>query len=142
MEDKKQIPIVDGLFTWPAEKPQLIGGRCKLCGRYFFPKTSPVHKPGCPGDVETVKLSRNGKLVSYTWQYYQPPPPFRAPEPFVPFGLGLVELPEGIRVFGIMTAKDQSELKMGIDVEMIIDELYKDEQGTGHLTWKFRPAQK
>ena len=36
MAEKKQIPVVDGLFTWPSEDPKLIGGMCKLCGRYFF----------------------------------------------------------------------------------------------------------
>lgn len=137
MAEKKRVPVVEGLFTWPSEEPQLIGGRCESCGSYSFPKSSPVHRPGCRGGVEEVLLSRRGKLVSYTWQYYKPPPPYKGPEPFVPYGIGLVELPEGIRIFGIMTSREMSDLKMNMDVELLVDKLYEDEQGNEYLTWKF-----
>ncbi|MFC1929670.1 Zn-ribbon domain-containing OB-fold protein [Chloroflexota bacterium] len=136
----KQIPITEGLFTWPSEKPQLIGGTCKTCGSYYFPKRSIVHKPGCLNeDVEEVLFSREGKLISYTWQYYQPPPPFKSSEPFVPFGLGLVELAEGVRVNGIMTDCKLEDLKMNMDVQLVARKLYDDEQGNEYMTWMFRP---
>ncbi|MFC1914606.1 Zn-ribbon domain-containing OB-fold protein [Chloroflexota bacterium] len=137
----KQIPITEGLFTWPSEKPQLIGGTCKSCGSYFFPKRSISHKPSCPNEeIEEVLLSLEGKLISYTWQYYQPPPPYKGPEPFVPFGLGLVELAEGVRVNGIMTGCQLEDLKLNMDVKLVVEKLYDDEQGNEYLTWKFRPV--
>ena len=136
----KQIPITEGLFTWPSDKPQLIGGTCKSCGSYFFPKNCVVHKPGCSHeDVDEVPLSREGKLISYTWQYYQPPPPFKIEEPFVPFGIGLVELAQGVRVNGIMTGCQLEDLKVNMDVQLVAEKLYSDEQGNEYLTWKFRP---
>ncbi len=77
MTEKKQYPAEEGLFTWPADEPCLIGGRCKSCGTYFFPKYYVIHKPGCKErQVEGVLLSRRGKLDSYTIQCYPPPPPF------------------------------------------------------------------
>ena len=139
--EKKQIAITEGLFTWSSGEPYLIGGRCKSCGSYFFPKNYVVHKPGCcQWEVEEVLLSRRGKLRSYTWHYYQPPAPFRSSDPFVPYGIGLVELSEGIRVLGIMTDCELKDLRTGMDVELVAEKLYDDEQGNECLTWKFRPV--
>ena len=115
----KQIPITEGFFTWPAEEPRLIGGKCKSCGRYSFPKDYPLHKIGChKQDAEEVLLSKRGKLRSHTWQYYEPPPPYKGPSPFVPYGIAMVELPEGLNVVGIMTGCSREDLKMGMDVEL------------------------
>ena len=33
----RQIPIAEGLFTWPADKPALLASRCKACGIANFP---------------------------------------------------------------------------------------------------------
>ena len=42
---KKQVPIIDGLFTWPADKPQLLASKCKKCGAYFFPDGPVLRQP-------------------------------------------------------------------------------------------------
>ena len=42
--EKKQYAEAEGLFTWPADEPHLIGGLCKGCDTYFFPKFSEFHK--------------------------------------------------------------------------------------------------
>lgn len=141
MAEKKQVPAVEGLFTWPADEPCLIGSKCKSCGTYFFPKFATFHKPGCEqGPVEEVLLSRRGKLVSYTVQYYPPPAPFVSPDPFVPFAVGLVALPEGIEVPGILTGIAIEDLRTNIEVELVVEKLYEDEEGNEAMTWKFRPA--
>ena len=136
----KQVPIVEGLFTYPPDEPHLIAGHCKSCGTYFFPKGRPVHRPGCrERDVEEVLLSNKGKLASYTWHHYQPPR-FKTEEPFTPYGIGLVDLAEGIRVVGVLTGCKFEDLKIGMDVEMVAEKLYTDEQGSERLTWKFKPV--
>ncbi|MFT6311000.1 MAG: putative OB-fold protein, partial [Porticoccus sp.] len=33
----KQIPIQEGLFTWPSDNPALLGSRCQQCGIADFP---------------------------------------------------------------------------------------------------------
>lgn len=38
-------PIAEGLFSWPAERPQLIGSRCEKCGAKTFPAQG--HCPRC-----------------------------------------------------------------------------------------------
>ncbi len=142
MAEQRRIPAVEGLFTWPSESPRLIGGRCNGCGTYFFPSFALFHKPDCEGGpVEEVLLASRGKLVSYTVQYYPPPPPYVAPDPFPPMPIGTVELPEGLQIPGQITGCKIEDLRTGIDVEIVIDDLFVDEEGNQLLTWKFRPLQ-
>lgn len=137
----KKVPVVAGLFTWPSERPQLIGTKCRSCGSYFFPRKVACNNPGCrEKQVADALLSPRGKLYSYTIQYYPPPPPFRYTEPFSPYGIGMVELPEGIRVVGMLTTGDLNEIKIGMDVELVVAKLYEDEEGNEVVTYKFRPV--
>jgi uncharacterized OB-fold protein len=136
----ERIPVIEGLFTLDPEEPKLIGSKCTSCGTYFFPETNCCSNPECKDKkIEQAFLSRRGKLWSYTVQYYPPPPPFRAQEPFVPFGIGLVELPEKVSVAGILTESDPEKLKIGMDVELILDKAY-EENGKEVVTWKFTPV--
>ena len=32
-----QVPVAEGIFTWPSDEPQLIGSRCAACGIVTFP---------------------------------------------------------------------------------------------------------
>ncbi len=133
-------PIVEGLFTWPSDQPKLIASRCKSCNLYAFPKSSVCQNPTCSKeDVEEVTLGSKGKLWSYTYEFYEPPPPFRSKQPFAPYGIGLVELPEGIRVLGMLTDCSLEDLRLDMDVELVIETQYEDELGNEFLTWKFRP---
>ena len=90
----QQRPAIEGWFTWPPSKePSLIGSRCKSCGDYFFPKRKTCCNPKCmSSDLEEVPLSRRGKLWGYTINYYQPPPPYVSPDPFVPYATAAMEL--------------------------------------------------
>jgi uncharacterized OB-fold protein len=90
--------------------------------------------------VEDVLLSRKGKLYSFTVNFF-PPPIFHSPEPFVPYANGLVELPEGIRVSTMIgPGYDQNNLKVGMEMELIIDKLYEDKEGNEVVSWKFLPV--
>ncbi len=140
--ETKQIPIVEGYFAWPSSDPRLIGTKCKSCGTYFFPKSPICQNPKCQNkdDVTEIPLSKKGRLWSYTFQYYQPPPPYKGTDPFVPFGIGLVEFPEGIKVLGAITDCAEEDLKIGLYMEVVIEKMYEDELGNEYLTWKFKPV--
>lgn len=141
MDLNKQIPAVEGLFTLEPDGPSLIGGKCDSCGSYFFPKFYHVHKADCKNrEVQEVLLGRRGKLVSYTVQHYPPPPPFVYPDPFVPYGIGMVALPEGINVLGILTGIAIEDIKTEINVELVVEKLYEDKDGNEVVGWKFRPV--
>ncbi|MBW2370757.1 MAG: OB-fold domain-containing protein [Deltaproteobacteria bacterium] len=137
MEDNA-IPIIPGLFTWPTESPELIAGKCKTCGFTFFPIMAQAHEPTCTHhDVEQKPLGRTGTLFSYTIHYYQPPPPFRM-EPFEPYAVGAVSLPENLKVLGMLTGIAFDKIQIGMPCELVIESLYKDEKGNEHITYKWK----
>lgn len=133
-------PIEEGLWTVPSsadDKPHLIGSRCRVCGEVFFPKRTYGICTHCQSiDIEEVVLSRLGKIYSYTVVMQKPPEYYRGP---VPYAEGFVELPEGVRVETLFTGCNFDDLKLGMDVEMIIEKLYEDEDGSEIVTFKFRP---
>ena len=141
MAESKQILIGNGLFTWPSDKPSLIGTHCKSCGDYFFPKTFTCRNPKCKEkEIEEVLLSRRGKLSSYSVMRYPPPPPFVVPEKYEPIPVAEVEIPEGVRIIGPMEGCNLDDLRIGMEVEMVIGTLYTNENGEDLIGWKFKPV--
>ena len=134
-------PVLDGWFTLDAEKPELIGTRCAACGTYYFPKLATFcRNPNCSGErFEEVKLSRSGKLWSYTNAAYQPPEPFVQveKEKFVPFAIAAVELEkERMIVLGaVVDGVSSDALKVGMQMELKLQPL-----ADGKLTWKWMPS--
>src|SRR5690242_17447055 len=95
-------PAVEGWFTTGSE-PALLGTRCTSCATVFFPPaTGFCRNPGCSGEeLVTAELSRRGTVWSYTDAQYQPPAPYvPRTDPYEPFALAAVELPEGLVVVG------------------------------------------
>ncbi|MFH1032509.1 MAG: OB-fold domain-containing protein [Chloroflexota bacterium] len=135
------VPIREGLFTEPLTPPEqvkLIGSKCQHCGEVSFGKR--IDCPNCAsGDLKIIDLSRKGKLWSYTVIRNKPPGDYKGPEPFSPFGLGLVELPEGIRVVAPI-AVGIDKLKVGMDLELEIYKLYSNETGNDVMAFKFKPV--
>ncbi len=137
--EKKQIPEIGGLFTWPSDELHLIAGTCKTCGSRFFPKFYQQHRPGCKQrQVVDMILSNRGVIKSFTIHHYPPPPPC---VDISPYAIGLVEFPEGIQVPGIITGCEFDKLRLGMNVEVIQGKLLVDEEGTEHLTWMYRPLE-
>jgi len=96
-----QVPVAQGVFTWPSESPRLIGSRCRNCNNHMFPVQNSC--PRCTGtDTEEVELSPRGTLWAWTVQGFPPKsPPYAGddnPLTFKPFGVGYVELPGQCKV--------------------------------------------
>jgi uncharacterized protein len=138
----KQRPIADGLFTWPAEKPQLTGSRCRDCGVIVFPAQSSC--PGCTGsNTEQHVLGRRGTLWSFTVQGFMPKAPYASDETaetFTPYGVGYIELPGEVRVEARLTENDPDRLRIGMPMELVIVPFRSDEQGVQLLTYEFAPV--
>lgn len=137
-------PVVEGWFT-QGDQPALIASKCTTCESPFFPKTQGFcRNPACDGDefVDT-ELSRFGKVWSYTDAQYQPPKPYiPASDPYVPFALAAVELPEGLVVLGqVADGFGVNDIKVGDEVELVVETLYTDEEGD-HTTWRWKPVAK
>ena len=136
---KDKVALVPGLFTWPADKPRLIGSHCKKCGSYAFPKQAYCGNPDCEKDtanVEVVELSNKGKLYTWAVQVQSPPAPFKM-DPFQPIPMGMVDLPEGLRVLSMLTTVEGVDF--GMEVEMTTKKLFEDDKNE-YLTWCFAPV--
>ena len=108
--------VHDGLV----EDGRLIGGHCRACDRPHFPELSTC--PYCSSDdVERRPLSDRGVLWGWT-AVTAAPPGYRGD---VPFGFGVVELPEGLRVITRLTEADP---------------LHVDDDGETVTTYAFEPA--
>jgi len=131
--DPKLKPLVK-LPGNSSEKPHLIGSKCKFCGEYFFPKR--VICPNCLKDEtpEEVILSNKGKLYTYCIVK-------AAPLGFsAPYAVGYVDLPEGLRIFSPIAEGDRGKLKLGLELELIVDKIREDETGQAVYGYKFKPA--
>jgi uncharacterized OB-fold protein len=124
-------PVHDGLFTGS----HLIGGRCVACNRHHFPAAGIC--PYCGSDeVARVELSDTGTL--WGWTAVTAPPPGYHGE--VPFGFGVVELPEGIRVISRVEETDPARLSFGMEMNFATVPLHTDDDGTAVVTYTFVPA--
>ena len=129
-----QIPVADGLFTWPSEEPRLIGSRCLSCGEIFFPTQTVCSFCSSP-DMEKTLLSRRGTLDLFTCSHY-PTPGYTGPSPLC---IGFIRLPEGTKIIAPLTETDIENLKIGMEMEMIIHTIATDQQGNYIQGFAFTP---
>ncbi len=135
-----RVPIAEGIFTWPSDEPQLIGGRCGACGIVTFPA-----QDACPRCASTRMgehpLARRGRLWAWTTQEFPPPsPPYTGPtgDDFVPYGVGYVELGGEVRVESRLT--ETEGLENGMEMELVLVPFRTDEAGNEVVTFAFRPV--
>jgi uncharacterized protein len=135
-------PAIDGWFTTGPD-PALVGTRCTTCETVYFPRASGFcRNPACSGEeFAEVELSRRGTIWSYTDAQYQPPPPYVATsDPYVPFALAAVELPEGMVVLGqVAEGYGVADLRVGAEAEVVVETLYRDETGERTI-WRWKPV--
>ena len=136
-----QKPIAD-VFTWPAEEPQLIGSRCTECTAVTFPAQGRC--PRCSkATMAELPLPRRGTLVSWTTQGFPPAIDYMndpTGASFEPFGVGLVQLDDVVRVESRLTESDPAKLDFGMEVELQIIPFYVDADGNEIVTFAFAPT--
>lgn len=133
---RTELPVREGLFTIAGDgSARLIGGRCAGCGEHHFPVAAVC--PYCSGeDVGRVMLSETGSLWAWT-AVTAAPPGYRGE---VPFGFGVVELAEGIRVVTRISEVDAARLERGLTMRCEIVPLHVGEDGQPVVTYAFAPA--
>jgi uncharacterized protein len=128
-----QVPVRDGLFTL-SDAPCLLGGTCEACGRDHFPRSSTC--PYCASAETTgVTLPSTGRLWAWT-AVTAAPPGYRGE---VPYGFGVVELTDGLRVLGRLTESDPGRLSLGEEMEVAVVPLHTDDEGHSVVTYAFAP---
>ena len=136
-----QKAIDPSISTWPDDNPQLIGSRCGDCAATTFPVQELC--PRCSGSsMSEHLLPRNGTLVAWTTQGFPPGAPYAGPtgDDFVPFGVGLVQLGDVIRVEGRLTENDPEKLEFGQQVELTMIPFTTDADGAEIVTFAFQPT--
>ena len=125
---------LSSLVGYGGKSPYLIGGKCGSCQTLFFPERSIC--PHCTGqNIGRIPLSRKGKLYSYT-EVYNKPPDYRGD---VPYCIGRVQLPEGVFILAQLKAR-KDDLKLNMDMELVVEPIYNDENGVERLGYKFKPV--
>lgn len=139
MTDAQSIPVTAGLFHCDGE-PSLLGSACAACGAHYFPRRVHCPNPACnAAALQEIRLGRRGTLYSYTIQAYRPPALFQMDQ-WTPYALGLVELPEGLRVMSMLTGIAPQDLKIGMPLALVLEPLFRDADGRDVLTYKFGPS--
>ena len=139
MTTTNQTPVAEGLFAETEDGPRLLGSRCRSCDTPYFPKSAVCHNPNCNASkMEDAQFGPKGTLWSYSVQYYPPPPPAKYDEPYVPYALALIDMPEGLRVLARVSTDDPEQVRVGADVELVLEKLYTSPEGDDVITWKFR----
>jgi len=130
------------LFTWPAQRPALLGSRCLGCDGVAFPVSGSCVR--CGGlDLKVIELPRRGRLWAWTIQRFMPKSPYRSSETestFTPYGIGYVELPGALRVEARLTEGDPARLRIGAEMELVVYVHRIDDDGTAVMNYAFKPA--
>jgi uncharacterized OB-fold protein len=143
MTGSRQIPVAEGLFTWPSDEPRLIGAQCADCGLVSFPAGSACQR--CGGTDATDKLlSDRGTLWTFTTQDFPPPsPPYDGADTaatFQSYALGYVELSGEVMVEARLTEPDPARLAIGQPMRLAIVPYSVSADGTQVMTFAFAPA--
>ncbi len=134
--------LIAEVVDWPSDEPSLIGSRCDDCAATTFPAQSRCPRCGHAAMVEML-LPRRGTLVSWTTQEFPPVVPYAGDETgasFEPFGVGLVQLDDVVRVEARLTEHDPERLDFGMTVELRVVPFYVDAAGDQVMTFAFAPV--
>ncbi len=146
--ERKQRPIIPFLRlpTSSAEKPYLVGQKCKTCGAtYLGSERIGCSKCTAVGSLEEVRLSDRGTLWVYSIVHQSVP---GVPVPYV---AAIVDLPEGVSVrCNIVDIEpDPAKIKFGMPVEMITRKVRERKEKSGEgvedtidiIAFFFKPSQ-
>ena len=140
---KTRLPAIEGWFTLDEHSPPCLEAGAPRAGTLRFPRRpSSAATRRCQGtEFAETELSRVGKIWSYTDACYQPPRPYEAADPYVPFALAAVELAaEQMVVMGQVVCPGWAwtTSRVGAEVELVLDTLYEDDDHE-YLVWKWQP---
>jgi uncharacterized OB-fold protein len=115
---------------------RLIGSRCPICGKIFFPHRTICRACGYR-KLEDYKLSEKGKVLTFT-VIRSPPKGYERNAPYV---VGIVELNEGVKVISQIVDCDPEELQIGTPVELVFRKVKEGgKEGIIEYGYKFKPS--
>ncbi|MEO0185319.1 MAG: Zn-ribbon domain-containing OB-fold protein [candidate division WOR-3 bacterium] len=117
------------------EMPQryrLEAAKCKKCGKIFFPPR--LICSNCKSrDFEKIKLSEEGKIVTYTTIRV-------APEQFntqVPYNVAVIELKDGVRLMAQVVDCKPEDMGIGKPVKIVFRKV-QEEGAAGIICYGYK----
>lgn len=131
-----QVPIQPGLFTLPGDPrgPRLLAARCPRCDGLHFPAGETCPYCGADGCTEAA-VGAAGRLSLWT-AVRTAPPGYRGA---VPYGFGVVDLDEGMRVVARLAESDVARLREGMPMALEIAPLFTNDDGDEVLSFAYAP---
>ncbi len=120
---------------WKQEERQnvrLHGTKCPKCGMAQFPPARICSGCGSSEGLLEIALGRTGRVFTYTKDYL-----YEAP--VLPTIMAVVDLEGGGRFLCQMTDAEESEVEIGMPVELVLRRL-REGGGNHHYYWKCRPV--
>jgi uncharacterized OB-fold protein len=122
------------LFRADGERPVLLGSRCEACGETFYPRRWSC--PICLGPLTDIELSQDGTLYTYSFIYA---PTFgKAKLDAEGYGVGQVDLPEGVRIQTTLQG-DPASWKIGDQMSLVYSTV-EVKDGTEMVLYSFAPV--
>lgn len=112
----------------------LLGSRCRSCEAHFFP-TREVCSRCLSHDLETVRFSTVGTLYTFT-VVHQSIPAFE-----VPYVLGYVDFPEGVRILGQIGGCEPDDIEIGMELRLSLEPFGEGGEGQSLTGFRFRPVE-
>ena len=138
---KGRVPFAEGFLTTPLSdlnNVRFTGSRCRSCGIALLSKRHRCENCSSK-NLDDQVFSNKGKIYSYTVQRYPPPKPYFGPDPWTPRPLAWVDINEGgPRVLSPIDCEPDA-LKIGMEVELILETGGEDNKGNDVIIYKFKP---
>ncbi|RJR49164.1 MAG: Zn-ribbon domain-containing OB-fold protein [Desulfobacteraceae bacterium] len=140
-KEGKRLPIEKGLFHMPEfedDKPYLIGSKCSSCGLVSFPKREVCPRCVRRGTMAEYHINGKGRLNTFS-VVNAALPGFSAPSI-----QAYVDLDEGPRIWSLITGitRDPGALRIGMELEMVVEKVREDREGNAYMSYQFRPLKK
>jgi len=131
---RRQSPFSSPVVLWRESRALLTlrGSKCRRCSLIAYPIQRVCYKCGSKDEYDEIKLSKKGKLFTYTEDYLSG----RGAEQFVVFPV--VDLEGGGRLKGHMTECEPGEVRIDLPVELAFRKMH-DGGGYNNYFWKTRP---
>jgi len=106
-----QAPFTIEQFYKHLAQGKLMAGKCTKCGKIHLPP-----RPLCDNcfsqEFTWIEISGKGKLLTYT-VIHVAPQQFQA---MAPYAVGIVQLENGLKIPGMITAIPHEQLRIGMDL--------------------------
>jgi scaffold protein (connect acetoacetyl-CoA thiolase and HMG-CoA synthase) len=104
-------PTIEEFYKYCSER-KLMAVRCIRCRQVMVPPRA-ICSNCRHSRVEWVELSQKGKLVTYTIVHVSP----QQFKHMTPYAVGIVEMPEGVKIPSIIRTSRLEDLKIGMQLE-------------------------